>query len=261
MGEMALQHFIELPVSMCELEKVSKDALAFYSITSYATSELNVIARVLLACLHPLEKETAINAAGFIQSSCVTRMWTLKLFELYDCVEGIGHGKSTQNREVSQVALKAVTSFEHLKSDDGFNLARAIRHEATGHYSLNAARKNLDFVDSKAMATLYTQKRSGNSFYPFGEEVMFVGRLNRFGKDFPSDGQRRELVNTLLEWNKLANGWAHDLHTMVFNQLIAPHLKNPSKRKRSYWVSPEKVGELKDFNVPLFSSSKLESTP
>ncbi|MFV1464268.1 MULTISPECIES: hypothetical protein [unclassified Phaeobacter] len=255
----AIQHFRELQLSFKDLEDVPEDAVALFSISSYAVSELNVIARMLLAVMHAPEKDTAISAAGFIQTSCALRYWTLKLFEFYECMRSIVEGKGEKHQSVICAVEAAVSNFKELKEDSSFSLARNVRHEAAGHYSFEAAKKNIRFVAPNAIASMYVHQQAGNSFFPFGEEVMFVGRMNRHGSSLKSDEERVQLVSALFAWDKRATKWVKECHMLFFRELIRPYLSGRIAKKRSYWVDPNKVGELKDFNVPLFASVQSEA--
>lgn len=253
----AIQHFRELELTLADFDDVTEDAIALFSISSYAVSELNAIARVLLSTLHPLEKDDAINIANVIQSSCIIRYWTLKLFEFFECLKKIQNSPKRYDDHVVRLAAQAVDDFSTLKSQSGFMLARDVRHEATGHYSLDAAKKNLRHVGRHATASMFVHQNSVNSFFPLGEEVMFIGRLNRHGVNLSSDAERAKLIQVLFDWNMAANKWIGDTHLAFFRALILPKLDGRYAKKRAYWMNPRKVGAVEEFNVPLFAVFEL----
>lgn len=258
-AEWALVHFEEVPLFKRDLGGVPEDSLALFSISSYAVSELNVIARALVACIHEQERDDVINAASFIQQACMARYWILKLFEFHDCLLKLKTGKSSSSGEVRKIATNCIETFETLESRDFYGLVRAVRNEAAGHYSFSAAKKNLAHVEDRAMAHMVAGASMGNSFYPLGEEVMFIGRLNQYGAGLGSKVDKADLVNKLFEWGREATKWVQECHTEIFRQLVQPFLDGKYKKKTTYWVSPSKVGDLRMFNVPVFARTELKA--
>ncbi|MFD0910384.1 hypothetical protein [Ruegeria arenilitoris] len=246
-------HFKELPLNVGELSHVSRDSLALFAVSSFAVTELNVIARMVLSTSQTSEKDEPINVAAFIQQSCILRIWTLKLFEFHECIKKLVNGKDSAESEVRRVAEYCLRKFkEELQLDESYSLARDVRNEAAGHYSFGAAKKNLDHVKNEGVASMFVHKQAGNSFYPFGEEVMFAGRLNRHGASPSNAASRDKLIDELFSWNLKANSWVRNSHLHVFSKLVAPELPGKFLKKCVFWVTSEKVGDVSDFRVPLF---------
>lgn len=142
--------------------------------------------------------------------------------------------------------------FETLKSIRGYKLARWVRHESTNHYTLKAARNNLEFVSERANYNLYLHKLNGNSFYPMGEEVMFVARMNRAGANFSTREEGAEGLKLWFDWNIEANKWLHKAHSRFLKELVLDSRPKEAARKKSYWFKPELVGEAGEPRIPLF---------
>lgn len=244
----SLVHFHELPLKKGDLSTICEDRVALFALTSYAVTELNVFARLMISVMHEVERDDAINMATFIQQSCVLRIWTLKLFEFHDCLEKLSRGVGTSDSKVIELAKKAITSFDsEPKLHSSFKLARNVRNETAGHYSFKAAKKNLSHVGNSGIASLFVNQKSGNSFYPFGEEVMFIGRLNRHGASLSDVSDKLKTTDKIFAWTKAANSWARQVHLEVFQILIAPSLGGKFKKRSVYWVKPKKVGEKGTF--------------
>ncbi|NOD99155.1 hypothetical protein GS610_18280 [Ruegeria sp. HKCCD6228] len=257
-GNYSAVHFEELPLKVEDLRSVPKDSLALFAVTSFAITELNVIARLVLSTFQPSEKDEPVNVAAFIQQCCILRIWTLKLFEFHECIKKLASGKEASGSEVKLVAEYCLNKFNHeLQLDRSYSLARDVRHEAAGHYSFSAAKKNLGHVNNEGIASMFVNKQAGNSFYPFGEEVMFAGRLNRHGASPASAGDRNQLIDQLFGWNLKANSWVRACHLKVFTQLAASELSDKFKKESVFWINSEKVGEFSDFRIPLFASRDL----
>lgn len=92
----------------------------------------------------------------------------------------------------------------------------------------------------------------GNSWYPIGEEVMFMGRLNRFTANRGSLEERLRVSEEWMQWNFAAARWVKSVHSDAVERLVFP--LNPEKRaeKKMHWLQNSFVGSLEEVNLPMF---------
>jgi len=249
----ALEKLVEFPVRWSDLDGLTTDQKAFLAIVSYAASEFNILRRLYLFASHETtDEDQDILFGTTMQRLVVLRTWSAKLFELSQTVEKLSKENGTSDLVVQRVAKSAWKSFEDTKLTDGYKIARNVRHEATNHYSMDAAKRNLPFVPSHANCGLFMHEKDGNSFYPMGEEVMFMGRMNRSGSSLKTDEERAEQLNLWARWNLDATRWSRELQRSIDTELLFDHMPGRSGKQKVYWFDPELVGGLTGRRVPLF---------
>lgn len=254
----ALVHFKEIRVERSELKNCSDDAVAIYGVTSYAITESHVMARIVLASLHSEQPDDEINVAAFIHYLAVLRVWVAKLFEYHEMLDNVSKTGGCKDVAVINLAKHCLNDFATLRADKGYELARDVRHETASHYSIKAAKKNIQYLGKTYENRIFLSEKASNSFYPFGEELMFSARLNRFANGRFDTSSRSQFVTDLFAWCKLANGWLAKCHAQIFQELISPHIKKKVFKRQSYWVDSRLVGDTPtDFCVPVFAGRDL----
>lgn len=248
----AIEHLVEYPLSQSELNELSRDQQGVVAVLSYAVSETNALSRCYIACMHANTDKPEIEAALNIQRFTILRTWSAKLFEAHEFLQFGGKKRNTEDEEILKLADEVLSEFSALRSGAGFKLAKCIRHEATNHYSLSAAVKNLGHISPRANFNMYLHDLNGNSFYPIGEEVMFLGRLNRFGANLSEMEEKKKAIGDWLDWNLEANRWLGEAHLRYVRKFILD--RNPKKygRKKAYWIDPRLVGTKAEIKVPVF---------
>ncbi|MFW8633575.1 hypothetical protein [Cribrihabitans pelagius] len=252
MSDKALEHFWEYPISWRLMQTLPEDQQAAIAVLSFAVSEVNALSRLYIFNAHKLIGEAAIDCATSIQRFLLLRAWSAKLFEIEDFLNLGGKKKVTRDKELLKLANRALESFVTLRDERIYPIVRDIRNEATSHYSLTAAKKNLKFVSYNANCNMYIHEMSGNSFYPMGEEVMFIGRLNRRGASLPTKDERAAQFESWMNWNVSATNWLSSTHASFVRELIFEKQKSRAARKRTYWIPPKFVGSREDGLAPIF---------
>ncbi|GLS87313.1 hypothetical protein GCM10010873_22870 [Cypionkella aquatica] len=225
------------------------DLQAGLVITAYAITEINTFMRLFLNASHPYTGDEFLDSASFSQRNLLLRTMAAKVFEYRTMLEG----KDSKNSDKSWSDEAAKISSEISESETmiGYRLAEDLRNEAANHYSFKAARKNLLFTSSNANFSLYVHQKTGNGFYPAGEEVMFIGRLSRH-----IDGMKDiTLQRAFDEWMI----WVREVITIMSNnyvRMITTHIfqKKPKKyaRKVAHFVPFSMVQEPRKPSAPLF---------
>ena len=218
MSNLAIEHFWEITVTPEELKKLPEDQQAIIAILCFAVSEVNSLARLYIFNSHDLVGEDAIDSAAFIQRLLLLRTWSSKLFEIRQCLSKIAKQKQTHDSEVLRLVGEALARFEEINDPVATPIVRDIRNGLANHYSFADAKRNLKHVKPSAVCNFYIHKMNGNSFYPLGEEVMFMGMMNRHAKR-DDTLQAMELFDEWMQWNLLANGWLSKTHVEFVVQL------------------------------------------
>ncbi|UWQ54265.1 hypothetical protein [Leisingera caerulea] len=242
----------ELPICWAELSSLSDDEKAVVGVLSYATTESNALRRMFIFASHEMVGEDAIDTAISIQRFVLLRTASSRLFEVKEFLEFGGKRKTLKDEKILAFAAEALDAFEKLKGKNGYEIARNMRHEATHHYSLSAARKNLRHVPSNANCSLYLHQMTGNSYYPMGEEVMFVGGMNRVGAKFSSKEEKQELINEWYEWNLAASQWLENTFTSCLKLFLLPKFPQKKALRKSFRLGPELVSSPDEHKVPIF---------
>ncbi len=251
MSKKALQKQFEYPLTWKDLAVLPPEQLALLSLANFAATELNILQRIYIQTAHNLTQDAALDVAIAAQRYVVLRTWSAKLFEFAAMFEDLLKQKLKDDRTL-ELAKEAVELFEALKKSDGYAIVRNVRHEASNHYSFSAALKNLSHVPDHANCNMYLNKLDGNSYYPMGEEVMFVGRLNRHGASIKTEEEKQQLLGLWHDWNLEANGWLRNIHERIFSEIVSARFPDRFAREKLYWFDPSLAGDMVPPSIPIF---------
>jgi hypothetical protein len=255
----AIEFFSELDLKWHHLDEMNDDQKSALAVICFAVSEVNALSRMYLFAHHELSGFPAIDFAIMTQVHSVLRNWSAKLFEMSEFLSFRDKDNRTTDKQLIRLGSAALDAFKKLKDDEGYRVARALRHEATNHYLLGPVRKNLPFVSDRANCTFFLHKQRGNSIYPLGDEVLFAGRLNREGAKFDTTSEKKQAYDKWFDWNLKATDWLHDVHLDFFREFIGPIAKKHRLRLRlrDYWIDPILVSDRDSPKIPVvFRNSK-----
>lgn len=199
------------------LDRLHPDLQAGIVLTSYAVSESNMIVRMLVDAAHEKVGNRLVDEMTFSNRFFLIRTWSAKLFEF---IEMLG-AKEVRNadRTWADEAMTIRRRSENLRLMRGYSVANDMRHEAANHYSYKAARKNLSQTSQTADFSMYVSEMQGNSYFPSGEEVMFITRLSRnMSSTMPMD--MHSLMDAWMDWN-LAT---HNMLSEEYSRLLKVHV-------------------------------------
>ncbi|MEP1962496.1 hypothetical protein [Tateyamaria sp.] len=252
MENKAIVEITKYALSKKDFEDIPEDQVALIGLLNYAATELNCLQRVYIASSQGLTGENHLDVGIASQRYTLLRVWSAKLFELMQCLEDL----CKPNRKIDEVVLEVATTAREamveLKENDAYPLVRNIRDNATNHYSFKDAKKNLRHVSEGADFSLYLHEMDGNSYYPMGEELMFVGRINRFGSGLSGKAARQNLLNAWMDWNLLANHWVRATHVDAFERLVMSKYPRRAAWSKKHYVPVNLVGNIEKPVVPLF---------
>lgn len=240
----------KIPLRMSDLDGIEPDIQAALALSSYAATECFVLMRLYLDACHKFTGNDEVDLMAIIQRNVIERAWSAKLYEFWDFLKLSGDNK-TSSKPLQDAAEHALAEYRELGDAPGHALARNLRHEATNHYTLSSARKNLQYVDGKSDISLLIQPQKGNAFYTMGEVVMFLGRMNRQNKsgDFKSFG---DAYSAWFEWNKAVTNLIGDFHHALFIEHVMPKLDGRKGVKTKPYIPYEMVGEADQPTSPVF---------
>lgn len=247
----AIEFLYEYAITKKEFETLEPDLAAAVSVACYAYSEVNALMRLYLFSVHDHADNDVIDSMGAIQSNVLLRAWSAKLFEFADFVELKKHNKTKSNILIT-LANAARKEFEPLKKDSAYQTVRALRNEATSHYSLEPAKKNLAFLGQRAALSIVQHKMGGNSFNPLGEEVMFIGRMNRAAKHLQTKEDKVLFHKQWFDWNLKATKWLGKVQAQFAKKIIFEKFPDRRARRLMHYIPQQMVGEVGESKTPLF---------
>ncbi len=251
----ALIKFSEFRPSKENLDGLSEDLRAALAVFCFALNEINSLMRLNQFSEQSLDEKPEIVSAIVIQRTALMRTISSKLFELREFLSI--HGKYSKTNDADLQAFKtfAHSMMKTLEDHEGFKFVKKIRNEATNHYSLKAARSRLAWVHDEAQRTLYSHENPRNSFYPYGEEVLFIGLINELIRSTEDQSAAAELILKMADWNIAATRVFNEL----FNEFLDRYVLGAEPKRRSkvvcYWVNPDLVGTASGRIIPVFSGN------
>ncbi len=248
----AIEFFTEVELSWKDFSSLSDDQKSALSIVCFAVSEINSLMRIYAFSDHTLTGKAAIDYSILVQSHGILRSWSAKLFEFSEFVTFRDRKNRTSDDRLLELSRTAKESFNALKRENGYVIARSLRHETTNHYLLDPVRKSLPFVSDRANCNFYLHKKNGNSVFPMGDEVVFIGRINREGAKIESALEKAEMYDQWWKWNLAATKWLHRVHFDFYKEFVEPRSKGKRIKTRDYWIDPRLVGVPDETKLPVF---------
>ena len=249
----AIEHLHKVTFSKEQMSKLSKDQQGVLAVLSFAVTEANTLQRIYIHSEHQNTGQDDIDILVATQRFVLLRTWSAALFEFIEFVKSLSKKNGTNCSQLIEWQSNCLSLGKDVVKGEGYTLARNLRHEAANHYNFGAAKKNLDYLSPSANLNMYMHALNGNSYFPMGEEVMFIGRINRTGEGPESIQGDTSKIDNWMAWNIKASKWLNDCN-FEFYSLFIRSLKLRAV-KRCYWIPPELVSSEESQNVPLFIRS------
>jgi hypothetical protein len=247
----AIEYLVEYSVSSSELQEIPEDQKSILAVISYAVTEVNSLRKLYLASDHEAQGIGVIDEMISHQRNMLLRLWSAKLFEFSEFIELEKVKPKIMDEDVIAFAATVKAGFAALSIGSGYEAARNIRHEATSHYLFSAARKNLPYLDKKASLRLFLHAMTGNAFYPWGDTVMFFGRIARQGRKLATDADKRRLIEEWMDWNLSATKWMDGVAEAAFRSFVLAKFPDKAGRRRDYWIDPVLVATTGERRSPI----------
>ncbi|MGQ0611626.1 MAG: hypothetical protein ACT4N9_11055 [Paracoccaceae bacterium] len=252
MSERETVEFDEFQVSIEELRSLPHAHVAAFAALSFAVTEVNVLRRVFLSQSHEPIGDIFIDDVINTQKLVVIRTWSSKLFEAKDLLDSIiKSGPKKYSLDLISLAQEASKDFVDLTSQEGYQVARDIRHEMSNHYPLSAARKNLPYVHKDALCNFFIHQHGGNDYFPLGEAVMFHGRIHRKWQDLKSVADRRAKFDHWFTWCINATDSLLRAHALFAERLIFKPLGRNTFYTKTFTVPATLVDHPFDRLTPV----------
>ena len=240
-----------------ELRSFGDEFASVFSVVTFALNEVNVFAR-LLAFSQPYGFEDKdVQVAEVLQVSTMLRTWSAKLFELLKFLGAENGAKKLKlnDRNLESTLQGFRDNYSSIRVDELANLMRSLRHESAFHFPLPAAIRNLNHVSQDAKLTLHFHENVRNNFSALGDELMFVGRVNRQFASSGNDEEQREKFREWIVWTGKVHTMVTELQLKLFDETIAARFPCRLEKKKQYSIPVEKTGLVGSSSVPLFIRS------
>jgi hypothetical protein len=233
--------------------KLPSDQVSALAALGFAANETNALRRIFLSQSHDYTGEEVIDAASSIQRLVILRTWSSKLFEAEEFLKSLcGKKPLTQDKLLIGLALEALSDLKGSTNVEGAQVAQDVRNESSNHYPFGAAKKNLSHVHKDALCNIYLHKHGGNDFFPFGEAVMFHGRLHRRWKSDASFEVRKIKFDNWIRWCLEANDALARTHAKFVNAILFAALGRNTLYQKTYYVPESLVGHPLERLTPVF---------
>ena len=248
----AIEYLTEYRLTWDEFVSIPEDQRAALSVSSFAVSEINALARLYILSWHNAEDNDVVDQVIFMQSNLLLRMFSAKIFEFSQLVNLKDKDNKTEDQVVRDVFERAASEFSKLKDRKGYKLAMFVRNEASNHYRLKPARENLTGVSENARLSLCLHRHNANTFHPLGEEGMFIARLNRADRAAATKEDKIGLHDEWFQWNLDATEWVNRSFEYLVQKVILDRFPGKKAKRVPHWIEPELVGEVDEVKIPVF---------
>ncbi len=253
MAHKEIEHFEEVRITADSLTKLPEDQKAIVSLLSFAVNEINILKNLYLFTAHDYVDQDLIDGLLLSREFLILRTWSAKLFEVEKCLTKIVNKRQTHDAKVLNLCQQALANFSSINGANTrpvYPIIRNIRNWVANHYSFDEAKQNLKHVTPSNNCKFYLHKMNGNSHYPIGDEVMFLGIMNRH---CAGHGKRDagDLMKSWMEWNLEADNWLATTHAKFTEELVFKNDASMTSRKVSCWIPPELVGTQDGQKAPI----------
>lgn len=257
MENQRIVHLYELAISQSDLKKIDENELAFISTLAFAIDEISIFQKLTVQSFTMKPNSDELKYLHQIQENVITRVLCSKVFEGIKVFE---HYVKLVERSGDAAKREKLGEYEkelhELKEVRSYDLAKVIRDHSTNHYITSETKENIRFVPDKVRLLSYLHKNRGNSFYPFGEEYVFLARIGRHYSKRHEREFSLDDIREWVDWNVAASDW---LSKMFADYLIWMHRERFPEwvlRPRKPYLEMELFAELDEHPLPLIFSAE-----
>ncbi|WP_205877292.1 hypothetical protein [Leisingera sp. NJS204] len=236
----------KLDIPKSSIQNLPEETIAVLAALSFAISEVNALWRMYDSCKFRTTGNEDVDSAISIQQNLVLRIWSAKIFELSDELDV----------KIEDVALKDFLTKAKEKLLEGGGVAlksivRNFRHETTNHLNVShIKKKHLGHVSTAASTSFYFDERDANSYFPFGEEVVFAGCFNRTVGSRPK-GERLPAFADWVSWILRASKALMPLFDEFLQEFVFKGREQPSWQWIELELRPGMIAGAGEQKVPL----------
>ena len=141
-----------------------------------------------------------------------------------------------------------------LKASEFFSFTMKMRNKIINHYLISEISENLPHTSDRSDYSMQLHEEQGNSFFPIGEEVVFIGFVNRFfaeGDKIYTPEQKSVFINDWISWVQDSLKWVNSVVQSFSKFIIFEILGLKSTRRKVFYLEPGLVGDIHKFRTPL----------
>lgn len=246
----ALVHFYEVRLKKSDLVEFSNDEIAAFGLLSQIANEISSLSN-LLSASHVHEGEIyPVDFAKLTQHNVLLRTLVSRVFEAFEFLVDLVQKNDGFRKEFLDLFARLEGRVERLKKEKGYALNRNLRNETAFHYKFDVAKKNVKSAKVDLDASMFVSKMDGNCYFTFGEQLMFVQRLARFGESDATLKEPEHLIEVLSMWTIKVIKLFKEIHSEVFG--IVLDQADRTARKTHYFVEHDLVFDADVGCLPLF---------
>lgn len=251
-----IMHYGELIIPKSDLDKLGKEELAFLSTLAFAIDEISVFQKLTTHSMGAMPNDDSLKAMYQIQQNAITRVLCSKVFEAIRIFDD-GVKLLCRNGHIDSVEQlkKSVKKIEKLKGDKSYALAKTIRDHSTNHYISSETVKNIEHAPDNAPMRAMLHKNQGNSFYPFGEEYVFLGRINRHFMEEREAAEILQEVRAWIDWSMKASNLLSKIFSGYLIWLHKERFPDWALRKKTPYLETHLFSEIGDYSLPICFST------
>lgn len=254
MSEGSLEDFGRIILSKEDIALIGKQNTAFLGATLYVANEILVLQKLLASHFNrPTVEDSDLSLLSFINRFVIVRTLSARTFELMKMFED---QRKIWNRasmtEELELTKHLADRLSELKGDDYYRFSSALRNKITNHYVVSDVSSYMEAVEDGADLSIYLHEEQGNSFFPLGEEVVFMGFTNQFLTDmgYPEEN-RQHFIRDWTGWLLNSVRWSNDLVSTFSVFIYITKLKHESVEIRKYLLPDGYVADIREFASPL----------
>jgi hypothetical protein len=248
----------EFELTLQDLNALSDDQKAAFSVIAFAVSEINALSRVYMFSAHRGIGKSAIDYAVQIQRNSLLRIWSSKIFEFAEFLKFTNKTGKTSDSKVLNLAKMAISDFEKLQKGSGYKIAMVLRNTAANHYSFKAARRLLAHLRDDTDCSLFFGHLRSNSFFPLGEAGMFVSNIYATSGAGAASDAFQKATQEWLDWLGEASLWVDSVQDAFFRDVIQEAVPNLRPVDREYVVPSNFVAVQGNVTTPIFSEARIK---
>lgn len=259
MTDYLIEKLVEIRFSKDDIDAIGTKDFAFLSITLFAANEIFVFYKYMASNIYKKDLvEPQIQALATIQQAVILRIMSAKLFEFIELYEA-QHKKwmrSGASAEMDRFADRT-KELSEIKSGQFYDLTKRMRNKITNHYAVDDIVGNINYIDSLANLTAQMHEEQGNSFFPIGEEVVFIGLMNKYmskESGLTTFEEKRSFTENWIAWTLKAARWVSATTYDIIRYYVIERLQKKG-RVKTFHLDPKLIADVTSHRAPIMLRS------
>lgn len=258
-----IEYFHSVSLTKADIDQLGPENLSFLSTILFAANELFVFQKILSSNVKtPKQRDTEILTLSFIQQSTILRTLSAKALEFIKLFEDQNKiwERRGFNNEI-KIMENHTTQLLSLKESKFYQFTKEMRNSLINHYLVSETFNNLKYISEKADYSFHLHQEQGNSFFPIGEEIVFIGFVNRY---FGDDGgvnsfeEKSVFIKDWIDWVLETLKWVNNVVQSFSIFIILEKLDGKIAKRKALFIDPEIVADIHKFRSPLIFRDRRE---